>query len=172
MGSKQSHEAALSDLRRFDQSLPMRLLKAHEAVLRAFIPHLRAHDLSTQQWRVMRALGETKTLDISELADSCSLLRPSVSRILQNLESRGITRRRVCSDDSRRSLVSITPKGRKLLAQLAPESEARYDYIESCFGGRQLTLLYRLLDELVGSLNEPPPEFGELPGEKSGRALR
>ena len=63
-----SNTPTASNMRRFDQSLPMTLLKAHEAVLRTFIPHLRAHDLSTQQWRVMRALAESESLDVSELA--------------------------------------------------------------------------------------------------------
>lgn len=163
---KSNVDDTLRAMRRFDRSLPMSLLKAHEAVLRMFMPHLRAHDLSTQQWRVMRALAETDALDISELADRCSLLRPSVSRILQNLESRGITRRKTCRQDSRRSLVSITPKGRRLIAEIAPESEARYDFIESQVGRDKLTQLYDLLDHLVSALDHPVPAFGELEGER------
>ena len=64
-------DKTLSSLRRFDRSLPMSLLKAHESVLRMFIPHLRAHDLSPQQWRVMRALADTDALDVSELSEAC-----------------------------------------------------------------------------------------------------
>lgn len=155
----------LTRLRRFDRSLPMSLLKAHEAVLRTFMPHLRAHDLSTQQWRVMRALAENEALDVSELAERCSLLRPSVSRIVQNLVARGIVHREVCSRDSRRSLVSITPTGLAVIEEIAPESEARYDYIESRFGEENLTQLYNLLQNLVDALDEPPA-FGELKGER------
>jgi len=145
-------DQALNSMRRFDRSLPMTLLKAHEAVLRTFIPHLRQHDLSTQQWRVMRALAEVKELDVSELADRCSLLRPSVSRILQNLQARKIIKRKPCSADSRRSLVSITAKGKKLIAEIAPESEARYALIESQFGTDNLGELYQLLDALIAAL--------------------
>jgi len=151
----------LTNLRRFDRSLPMSLLKAHEAVLRTFIPHLRAHDLSSQQWRVMRALAEVDALDVSELADACSLLRPSVSRIVQNLEGRGIIDRRPCERDSRRSLVKITDKGLNMIAQIAPESESRYDYIESRFGAKNLTQLYELLHELVDALDDPAAESAD-----------
>lgn len=158
-------DATLSRMRRFDKSLPMSLLKAHEAVLRTFIPHLRAHDLSTQQWRVMRALAETDALDVSELSNACSLLRPSVSRIVHNLEARGIVNRSPCSNDSRRSLISITSEGRALIAQIAPESEARYDYIEGRFGRENLYRLYDLLHELVEALDDPAPEFGTLDNE-------
>lgn len=139
----------------------MSLLKAHEAVLRTFIPHLRAHDLSTQQWRVMRALAEVEALDISELADVCSLLRPSVSRIVQNLQSRDIVGRSACPNDSRRSLVSITAKGRGLIAEIAPESESRYDFIEARFGAENLNKLYDLLHDLVDALADVPPQEPE-----------
>ncbi|MEQ8690316.1 MAG: homoprotocatechuate degradation operon regulator HpaR [Pseudomonadales bacterium] len=145
----------------------MSLLKAHEAVLRTFVPHLRAHDLSTQQWRVMRALAEVDALDVSELSEACSLLRPSVSRILQNLEQRRIISRRPCEFDSRRSLVSITEKGLILIADIAPESEARYNYIEERYGTENLAKLYELLEALVDSLEVSPPAFGELSAERA-----
>ena len=161
-----SATANTQSMRGFGRSLPMSLLKAHEAVLRTFVPHLRAHDLSTQQWRVMRALSEKDARDISELARACSLLRPSVSRILQNLESRGIVLRQPCDRDSRRSLVSITELGRDLIAQLAPESEARYQYIEARYGREKLEQLYQLLNDLSESLDQPPPPFGSLTGEQ------
>lgn len=160
----------LNHLRRFDKSLPMSLLKAHESVLKMFIPHLRAHDLSTQQWRVMRALAETDALDVSELADACSLLRPSVSRIIPNLEGRGIICRKACSRDSRRSLVSITPRGLQLIAKIAPESEARYDWIESRFGRDNLYELYDLLHKLVEALDDAPMGPDDVITERDLRA--
>ena len=160
-----SNTPTASNMRRFDQSLPMTLLKAHEAVLRTFIPHLRAHDLSTQQWRVMRALAESESLDVSELASACSLFRPSVSRIVQNLEGREILRRQPCHRDSRRSLVSITPYGRRLIEEIAPESEARYQYIETQFGAENLAGLYELLNELIAALDSDAPPFGALEAE-------
>lgn len=163
-------DEALSHLRRFDKSLPMSLLKAHESVLKMFIPHLRAHGLSTQQWRVMRALAEADALDVSELADACSLLRPSVSRIIPNLEGRGIIRRKPCRQDSRRSLVSITQKGRRLIAQIAPESEARYDWIEARFGRDNLYQLYDLLHKLVESLDDAPIDSHHIVTEHDLRA--
>jgi len=159
-----------SELRGFDRSLPMRLLRAHEAVLRTFTPHLKAHDLSTQQWRVMRVLVEFGEFDVTELAEACSLLRPSVSRIVQNLEQREIVGRRACPADNRRSLVSITEKGRSLIAELAPESEARYRYIENQFGAANLDELYALLEHLVNALAADPPAFGSLEGEAGSEA--
>jgi homoprotocatechuate degradation regulator HpaR len=144
----------LKELREFDRSLPMRLLKAREAVMRKFLPSLREHDLSAQQWRVLRALMEKNERDASEIAQRCEILLPSLSRILQNLDGRGLIRRKPCGKDQRRSLISITARGRKLVNEIAPVSEERYDHIAERFGERKLAQLYELLGEFIDCMEE------------------
>jgi homoprotocatechuate degradation regulator HpaR len=146
----------LSDIpmRHFDRSLPMALLRAREAVMKKFSPALKEHGLSPQQWRVIRALIEEEVLDATEISERCALLMPSLSRILQNLQKRGLVDRKTASDDQRRSLVSITAAGRKLFRTLSPINEARYAYITEKFGYGKLELLYELLDELVEKIDE------------------
>jgi len=149
------------ELREFDRSLPMRLLKAREAVMRKFLPSLRAHDLSAQQWRVMRALMERDEMDASEIAGRCAILLPSLSRILRNLDRRGLVRRKTCGRDQRRSLISIAPKGRRLVKKISPISEERYDHIARRFGEENLARLYELLDELIDCMEEDEQIAGE-----------
>ena len=66
------------ELREFDRSLPMRLLKAREAVMRNFLPSLREHDLSAQQWRVLRALVEGQDRDASEISEQTGSPRGTI----------------------------------------------------------------------------------------------
>jgi homoprotocatechuate degradation regulator HpaR len=141
-------------MREFDRSLPMALLRAREAVMRKFTPALRQHGLSAQQWRVIRVLVEEDALDASQVAERCALLMPSLSRILQNLHKRGLIDRQADRGDQRRTLISITPAGRRLFETLSPLNEARYAYITEKFGYGKLELLYELLDELVAKLDE------------------
>ncbi len=141
-----------SVLREFDRSLPMALLKAREAVMRKFLPSLREHDLSAQQWRVLRALMEAPHRDASEIAERCAILLPSLSRILQNLERRSLVRRKPDKNDQRRSLVSITAKGVRLVEEIAPISEERYRLIAEAFGEQRLSDLYDMLAELIDCL--------------------
>ncbi|MGI9285228.1 MAG: homoprotocatechuate degradation operon regulator HpaR [Pseudomonadales bacterium] len=144
-------------MRRFDRSLPMTLLKAREVVMKKFMPSLRQHDLSPQQWRVLRVLVEVDSLDSTEIAESCALLLPSLTRIIQNLERRKLIRRVPCTRDQRRSLVSITAKGKRLFDKIAPVSEQRYAYIAEKFGPGKLELLYELLDELIEKIERDEP---------------
>jgi homoprotocatechuate degradation regulator HpaR len=141
-------------MRRFNRSLPMTLMKAREAVMREFTPHLREHGLSAQQWRVLRALEEEQTMDATEIANHCALLMPSLSRILQNLEARGLVNREPSENDLRRTLVTIAVDGRALFEVIAPLQEQRYDQITERFGYGKLELLYELLDELIEKVGE------------------
>ncbi len=135
-------------MRSFEESLPMALLRAREAAMRLFRPLLAEHDLTEQQWRVLRALTAADAddaVDAGDLAERTFLLAPSVSRILADLDERGLIARRADPGDRRRSLVSLTDDGVDLVASVAPESEARYAAIEAGFGADRLR---RLLGEL------------------------
>ena len=100
-------------MRDFSRSLPMSLLRAREAVMRQFRPALREHGLTEQQWRILRALAGIDAIEVTELARMAFLLGPSLSRILRDLEARGLVERRTAAADQRRNMVSISPRGVK-----------------------------------------------------------
>jgi homoprotocatechuate degradation regulator HpaR len=139
-------------MREFSRSLPMSLLRAREAVMRQFRPSLRQHGLTEQQWRILRALAAIEAVEVTELARTAFLLGPSLSRILRDLEARHLIERKTAKADQRRSVVSISEKGVKLMAAVAPTSEAIYAEITRRFGARKLAELQEMLGELEQSL--------------------
>jgi len=150
-------------IRDFSRSLPMSLLRAREAVMRQFRPALRKHGLTEQQWRILRALAGIVSIEVTELARMAFLLGPSLSRILRDLEARGLVERRTAAADQRRNMVSISPKGVKLMASVAPTSEAIYAAITRRYGARKLIELQEMLGELersLGGLDAPIEEAG------------
>ena len=142
-------------MRPFDQSLPMALLRAREAVMRGFRRLLRAHGLNEQEWRIMRALMEADSLEIGELAERVFILKPSATRTVKNLQSRGIVTRSRVSSDQRRALIALTSTGRALFAELAPDSEREYARITGFVGERDMDELYDLLARVTDALNRP-----------------
>lgn len=154
-------------MRDFSRSLPMALLRAREAVMRQFRPILRAHDLTEQQWRILRALSAADQLEASELARATYLLGPSLSRILRDLEARDLIRRRAPESDLRRALVSIAPAGLAVIAAVAPRSEAIYAEITERYGPGKLETLQGLLGELEAVLLAMPVPRAAAP-RKSG----
>jgi homoprotocatechuate degradation regulator HpaR len=163
MASKKSPEGSGSNslaapvvrrapMREFSRSLPMSLLRAREAVMRQFRPSLRAHGLTEQQWRILRALTSVETIEVTELARVAFLLGPSLSRILRDLEARELIERKVAKADLRRAMVSITAKGMKLIEAVAPTSEMIYAEITKRYGARKLGELQDMLGALESSL--------------------
>lgn len=135
-------------MRAFSESLPMALLRTREAVMSLFRPGLRGHGVTEQQWRILRALAHAGPMEITELAEVTFLLAPSLSRILPDLEKRQLVGRQQVDSDLRRSVVSLEPKGLRLIAAHAPDSERIYAEIAERFGPERVTRLFTLLDEL------------------------
>lgn len=135
-------------LREFSRSLPMALMRARKSVMRYFRASLRANGLSEQQWRVLRALSSGEPADALSLARTTFLLPPSLSRILRDLEKRGLIERRPADNDMRRSLIRIAAAGRDLIAAQAPRSEAGYAEITRQFGAERLARLQSELQAL------------------------
>ncbi len=139
-------------MRDFRHSLPMELLKAREAAMARFRPLLRDHGLTEQQWRVLRALSEETDIDASKLAEKSFLLAPSLTRILQHLESESLISRERSTNDNRRAVVALTAKGRRLFKKMAPQSEALYAVIEKEIGKEKIEQLYDLLADFYQTL--------------------
>lgn len=141
-------------MRSFSESLPMALLRSREAAMRLFRPGLRKHGVTEQQWRILRALAHSGPMEVTELAEATFLLAPSLSRILPDLEKRELIVRRQVDTDLRRSVVSLDPKGLRLIAAHAPYSEEMYAKIARHFGSERTRQLLTLLRELEASLEE------------------
>jgi homoprotocatechuate degradation regulator HpaR len=141
-------------MRPFSESLPMALLRTREAVMRLFRPGLRKHGVTEQQWRILRALAHSGPLEVTELAGATFLLAPSLSRILPDLEKRQLISRRQVDTDLRRCVVSLEPKGLRLIGAHAPYSEQMYAQIAKRFGTERIARLLELLGELESSLEE------------------
>lgn len=149
-------------MRPFTESLPMALLRTREAVMCLFRPGLRKHGVTEQQWRILRALAHRGPLEVTELAQATFLLAPSLSRILPDLEKRELVSRRQVDTDLRRSVVSLEPKGLKLIAAHAPFSEDMYAQIAERFGAARIEQLVALLQELEAALEEIPQQRPQL----------
>ncbi len=130
------------------RSLPIALLRAREAVMANFRPMLAEHDVTEQQWRVLRVLSESGRLDASDLASRASILAPSLTRILKTLEDRAYVLRERDANDGRRSWLTLTAEGEGLIRLVAPQSREIYDSIEKRFGPERVEALLDLLNEL------------------------
>jgi homoprotocatechuate degradation regulator HpaR len=136
------------------RNLPRLLLQARESVMAHTRPSLRVHNLSDQQWRVLRVLGEHGVVETGRVAREAYILGPSLTGVLSRMERDGLIRRERDPADQRRTVVEATPKGLKLVEKLSHTIEAHYQWMEQSLGKQKLAQLYALLDELI-ELEQP-----------------
>lgn len=137
-----------NEMRKYEESLPLKLLKAREVTMGFFRPVLQEIPLTEQQWRIVRALSDHAELESKQLADLCCILSPSLTGIINRLEQQGYIQRRRSPDDQRRILISLTMKAKEMFKQVAPILEARYQLITEQFSEEDLVNLSLLLDKL------------------------
>ncbi len=142
-------------MRALDQSLPLKLLKARELVMARFRPHLLARGVTDQQWRVLRALAEYSELDAGKLARLVVIKMPSLSRIMNDLERRGLVEKHASEADRRLVNLRITARGQAIFADMADLSETYYSGIEKALGEADYKALLAQLDHLLVVLQPP-----------------
>ena len=131
-----------------EESLPIMLLRAREALMKRIRPYLMEHDLSEQQWRVLRVLDEVGPLEPTELGERCVVLTPSLTRILAILEKRNTIHRVKHPSDKRKQIIHLTQSGQELIAQIAPKARKIYEELEEAFGKQQMNNLLNKLAKL------------------------
>lgn len=140
-------------------SLPIALLRAREAVMSHFRPMLARHDVTEQQWRVIRVLHEAGTLDASEVAERAFILAPSLTRMIRSLEERGFISRHKDKGDGRRVLLKVAPAGEAIIHEVLPDSRNIYRQLEIHYGKERLETLLEMLDELASFRNEASSSY-------------
>lgn len=138
------------------ESLTIALLQAREAAMSYFRPIVKRHNLTEQQWRIVRILAENPSMDFHDLAFRACILRPSLTGILTRMERDGLVLRLKPVNDQRKLFVSLTKEGQALYARAQTQVEEAYRLIENEFTPEKMQQLTALLGEFIalGSLRQ------------------
>ncbi|UNH41887.1 homoprotocatechuate degradation operon regulator HpaR [Moellerella wisconsensis] len=131
------------------ESLTIALLQARETAMSFFRPILKSYNLTEQQWRIIRVLADSRSIDFHDLSVKTCILRPSLTGILTRMERDGLIFRLKPLNDQRKLYVSLTPQGQDLYDRARQEVEAGYHSIEQAFSSEKMQQLTQLLDELI-----------------------
>ena len=130
------------------RALPIALLRARERVMGPIRHLLSDVDLTEQQWRVLRVVQESGKVDPTEIAEQACLLLPSLTRILQKLEQKGLISREQDMVDRRRQVIRITAAGEKIIDANIAASIAIVDRTRQKMGEDRYEALLDLLNQL------------------------
>ncbi len=120
--------------------------------------------LSAAQLFVLQKLAEAPSPSINELAAATLTHQSSVSAVVTKLDRRGLVRRGVSLRDRRRAEITLSAKGRKVLAGAPEPIQARLiAALDQLPAGdvRTLGALLARWIEAAGIADAAPPLFGE-----------
>ena len=137
-------------LPRNDRSLPIALLRARERVMGPVRQLLNGQDLTEQQWRVLRVVQESGPIDPTQIADQACLLLPSLTRILQKLQEKGLIDRARDETDRRRQVITLTESGMRVIEENIDASLALIERTREKMGTEDYEALLDLLRKLNG----------------------
>jgi len=131
------------------ESLTIALLQARESAMGFFRPTLKSYNLTEQQWRIVRVLASSRSIEFHELAAKTCILRPSMTGILLRMERDNLIFRLKPVNDQRKLYVSLTPQGQALYEAIRYKVELGYQEIEAAFSKQKMDQLMILLNELI-----------------------
>ncbi len=104
--------------------------------------------VTEQQWRVLRVLKEEGSQEPTHIAERACLLLPSLTRILQKLETKGLIRRHTHPGDKRRQIVEITDRGATIIKDNIDVTLQLAEEIKAQLGPERHEALLDLLNDL------------------------
>ncbi|HKU38367.1 MAG TPA: MarR family transcriptional regulator [Polyangiales bacterium] len=117
-----------------DNAIGFWIHRVYQASRNEMFRRFREHgeDVTPEQWAVLIRLWERDGQSQTELTESTFRDRPTMSRILDGMEGRGLLARHVDERDSRVRIVRLTRRGKSLQHKLVPVAK---DIVERLVAG-------------------------------------
>ena len=124
--------------------------QANHALYKDFDSHVRAAGLSSIEWRVLATLHDSDPVTVSQLAHEVLAKQPTVTKLVQRMTEQGWVELLADATDQRRTLVAVTPAGRRLVRPLLEKARAHENEMLSSLAVSEQARLKKLLAKLAG----------------------
>ena len=124
--------------------------QANHALYKDFDSHVRAAGLSSIEWRVLATLHDGPALTVSQLAHEVLAKQPTVTKLVQRMADQGWVTLLADPADQRRTLVTTTPAGKRLVRPLLEKARAHESEMLRTLAASEQASLKKLLAKLAG----------------------
>ena len=111
-----------------DSYLPYLLNRAGARIAASFSDKVRPLGATLQMWRVLAALRDQNGRRMGDLSMTTSIEVSTLTRLVDNMEKKGLVARRRDPQDARAIVLHATPAGRRLTQRIVPIAE-RYETV-------------------------------------------
>jgi len=101
-----------------------RVMRAANALRTTASRQLDPTGLTLSQFAVLEALYHLGPLSLTQIARKILTTGGNLTMVAGNLEKQGLVSRKCSTEDARVYILSLTPKGKKLIAQVFPQHAA------------------------------------------------
>lgn len=123
--------------------------QANHALYKHFDSHVRAAGLSSIEWRVLATLHDSAPLTVTELALEVLAKQPTVTKLVQRMAEQGWLLLQADAADQRRTLVTASPAGKKLVRPLLEKARAHESEMLRALAAPEQAALKKLLAKLA-----------------------
>lgn len=113
---------------------------------------LRSFDLDYPRWRVMAVLNQHPGCSMQQLAEQTGVDRTTLAHTTALMGRQGLLTRRARETDRRSVMLSLTPRGRNLLARILPTVLAHSSQSLSGFTDTEMRTLFKLLQRMADNI--------------------
>lgn len=122
----------------------------NRAVLRGFA--MSDINITTEQWTVMACLWKEDKVTQQKLCDLTSKDKPSITRLIDNLEKRNLVIRVSDAKDRRINLIHLTSKGEQLQSRAMERIQKIAEMALSGIEETELNISKNVLKKIIGNL--------------------
>ncbi|MEM5474257.1 MarR family winged helix-turn-helix transcriptional regulator [Hoeflea sp. AS60] len=134
------------------------LAAASEAASARFHGHVRTRGLRAPEWRVLACLTDTDGSMVTELARYAMIEQSRLTKIIIQMDARGLVKRRSDPKDGRRVRVFLTAKGRSLAEELVADAKRHELDLLTSFKSRNGAEIKDTLRALIQHLESDHPD--------------
>ncbi|MBO7746735.1 MarR family transcriptional regulator [Paenibacillus sp. MWE-103] len=102
------------------QQLALLFYRVNRSLQYLMTLHLKAFDITPEQWNVLKQLQEKDGLTLKDLGYMADKDKTTITRIIDSLEQRRALARHVNPNDRRSFLIYLTQEGRELIHEVQP----------------------------------------------------
>lgn len=136
-----------------DDYIAYLLARASHLVSRRFHEALALKGIPVPDWRVLASLSDGDGVSLGTLAQVTLFKQPTLTKIIDRMEADGTVRRTPSTRDRRKVLITITEKGRALVAQLLRDAKRQERDVLADYSPEQRALLKSTLRDLIDRLD-------------------
>jgi DNA-binding MarR family transcriptional regulator len=132
-----------------DDYLPALLAQASTLISEEFHAIVLASGFSVSEWRILATLTGSEGMSIGGLAQVALAKQPTVTRLLDRMETRDCVQRYPHDSDRRITMVRITHHGRQIVGDLIVQAKAHEQRVLKPFSAKESTVLKATLRKLI-----------------------